>query len=66
MKPMNRNKGKPGREVRLPDRAAMNKLLKGPPGDRTLMDIGELTPVGRTAPQTYPALIKMGQKGTKV
>jgi len=63
---MNRNKGKPGREVLLPNRAAMNKLLKGPPGDRTLMDIGELTPVGRTAPQTYPALIKMGQKGTKV
>lgn len=62
---MNRNKGKPGREVLLPNRAAMNKLLKGPPGDRTLMDIGELTPVGRTAPQTYPAIIKMGQKGTK-
>jgi len=66
MKPLNRNKGKPGREVLLPNRAAMNKLTKGPPGDRTLMAIGELTPVGRTAPQTYPALIKMGQRGAKV
>ena len=61
-----RNKGKPGREVLLPNRAAMNRLTKGPPGDRTLMDIGELTPSGRTAPQTYPALIKMGMNAPKI
>jgi hypothetical protein len=60
MRPPNRNKGKPGQEVLLPNRAAMNKLIKGPPGDRTLLDIGELTPSGRKAPQTYSGIMKMG------
>lgn len=67
MKVPNRNKGKPGREALLPNRAAVNRLLKGPPGDRTTLDFGELTPVGRKAIGTpYPSITAMGQKGTKI
>ena len=65
MKPINRNKGKPGREVLLPNRAAMNKLVgnKPPP---TVLDLARLTPDGLTAPQTYPQLVEMGLHGAKV
>ena len=55
----NRNKGKPGKEVLLPNRAAMNQLTKGP-SDKTIIDYGAITPSGAAAPQTYPQLIQMG------
>lgn len=60
MKLPNRNKAKPGKEALLPNRQAMNQLLKGPPGDKTILDYGALTPSGAAAPQTYPQLIQMG------
>jgi hypothetical protein len=63
----NRNKGKPGREVLLPNRAAMNKLTKAPPGSNaSILDLSRLTPDGLTAQQTYPQLIQMGLRGAKV
>lgn len=64
----NRNKGKPGKEVLLPNRAAMNQLTKPQPGQQppTVLDLARLTPDGMTAPQTYPQLIAMGLRGTKV
>ena len=67
MKLDNRNKGKPGREVLLPNRAAMNKLTKPQPGQTppTVLDLARLTPDGLTAPQTYPQLIQMGLGATK-
>lgn len=61
----NRNKGKPGREVTLPNRAAMNKLTKNKPPP-TVLDLARLTPDGLTAPQTYPQLVAMGLKGAKI
>lgn len=67
MKPLNRNKGKPGREVLLPNRGAMNKLTKNDPANPpTVLDLARMTPDGLTAPQTYPQLISMGLRGAKV
>ena len=48
-----RQKGKGGSKVLLPSRTAVHQLLKGAPGDRTLLDYGEMTPSGRNAPTTY-------------
>jgi hypothetical protein len=64
----NRNKGKPGREVLLPNRAAMNQLTKPQPGQPppTALNLAAETPTGLTAPQTYPQLIQMGLRGAKV
>jgi hypothetical protein len=57
-----RNKGKPGKEVLLPNRGAMNQLTKPQPGKPppTVLDYGQITPSGLNAPQTYPQLIQMG------
>lgn len=65
MKPPNRNKGKPGQEVMLPNRAAMKKLTDNKPPP-TMLDLARLTPDGMTAPQTYPQLVQMGLRGAKV
>lgn len=65
MKLPSRNKGKPGREVQLPNRAAMDKLTQNKPPP-TVLDLARLTPDGLTAPQTYPQLIEMGLKGAKI
>lgn len=46
-------KGKGGSKVLLPSRKAVNHLLKAAPGDRTMLDFGEMTPSGRNAPTTY-------------
>lgn len=65
----NRNKGKPGREVLLPNRGAMKKLTKPQPTTGqppSLLDFARATPDGMTAPQTYPQLVAMGLKGAKV
>ena len=68
MKLGSRNKGKPGKEVLLPNRAAMNRLTKPTPGQPppTTMNFAAATPDGLTAPQTYPQLIQMGLRGPKV
>lgn len=57
---------KPFKAPMLPGRPALKKLTRGAPGDGTLIDFGEATPVGRNAPQTYPGIIAMGKKGAKI
>ena len=49
-------KGKGGSKVLLPSRIAVHQLLKAAPGDRTMLDYGEMTPSGRNAPSTYDAI----------
>jgi len=68
MTPTNRNKGKGGREVLLPNRAAMNKLVANKPGQPppSIMNFAAATPDGLTAPQTYPQLVQLGLKGAKI
>jgi hypothetical protein len=68
MKLPNRNKGKPGREVLLPNRAAMNRLTKPQPGQPppTVLNLAAETPTGLTPPQTYPQLVQMGLRGAKI
>jgi hypothetical protein len=49
-------KGKGGSKVLLPSRIAVHQLLNAAPGDRTMLDYGEMTPSGRNAPSTYDAI----------
>jgi hypothetical protein len=53
--------GKPGKQVMLPSRTAVHKLLKGAPRDRNLLSFSELTPTGRSAPQTYAGIKALGE-----
>lgn len=53
--------GKGGKQVMLPSRTAVHKLLKGAPADRNLRTFAELTPTGKNAPQTYAAIKAMGE-----
>lgn len=53
------NKG--SQQAMLPNRAAVNKLLKGNPSERSVQNYAKLTPMGRST-QTYQEIIDMAAK----
>jgi len=57
------NKGKGGGQALLPNRAAMNQLLKGEPSQQLIGNYAKFVPSGANAPQSYPAIMQLGQKG---
>ena len=54
-----------GKQVMLPDRAALSKLTKSSLAQQYNGNYAKLTPSGRNA-LSMPDIIEMGEKGTKI
>lgn len=61
-----RAKGKPGAQVMLPNRGALDQLTKGSSAQQSLGNYAKMTPSGAGAPSSYPAIMQEGQAGADV
>lgn len=61
-----RPKGKGGGQAMLPNRAAMNQLVKGNPEQQSMGNYAKLTPTGAGAPMDYGGIMDEGEQGVHV
>jgi hypothetical protein len=60
------NKGKGGVQALLPNRAAMNKIIKGTPDQGLIGNYAKFVPSGANAAPSYNSIIQMGEKAPKL
>jgi hypothetical protein len=57
-----KQRGKGGAAAMLPNRAALNRLVKTDPLERTVSQYAAAMPTGQNAPLSYPSIMGMAKK----